>query len=52
MFKQNKWEAWYDAQPDHIKRWMDQDHAIWYDRDMWKAGVVGVFVGILIGLCI
>jgi len=51
MFKQNKWDAWYDAQPAHIKRWLDQDHAIWYDSDMWKAGFVGVFVGIIIGLC-
>ena len=51
MFKQNKWQAWYDSQPDHIKRWMDQDHAIWYDRDLFKAFLVGIAFGILIGLC-
>jgi len=50
MFKQNKWEAWYDAQPQHIKDWYDQPRPIWYDRDMWKAGLFGVAVGILIGL--
>jgi hypothetical protein len=52
MFKQNKWEAWYDAQPQHIKDWMDQPRAIWYDIDMWKAGFFGVVVGFLIGLCV
>ena len=50
MFKQNKWQAWYNAQPDHIKHWMDQDHALWYDSDMWKAGILGLVIGILIGL--
>ncbi len=52
MFKKNKWEVWYDAQPDHIKRWMDQPRAIWYDSDMWRAGAVGFFFGVLIGLII
>lgn len=47
----NKWSQWYDLQPPHIKAWFDQPRAIWYDSDMWKAGLVGVVVGILIGLC-
>lgn len=50
--RNNKWEAWYDAQPDHIKRWYDQPRAIWYDSDMFKAFVFGLGFGILIGLCI
>ncbi len=50
MFKKSKWEAWYDAQPDHIKRWMDQDQPIWHDSDMWRAGLIGLFFGIVIGL--
>ncbi len=50
MFKKNKWDVWYDAQPEHIKRWMDQDNPIWHDSDMWKAGLTGLFFGILIGL--
>lgn len=52
MFKKNKWELWYEAQPEHIKRWMDQDRAIWYDSDMFKAFAVGLFFGVLIGLAI
>ena len=52
MFKQNKWQAWYESQPQHIKDWMDQPQAIWYDSDMWKAGLFGVFVGVLIGLAV
>jgi len=50
MFRQNKWQKWYESQPEHIKRWMDQDQPIWYDSDMWKAGIVGLCFGILIGL--
>jgi len=52
MFKKNKWELWYDAQPDHIKQWYDEPRPIWYDSDMWRAGFVGLFFGIIIGLII
>jgi hypothetical protein len=52
MFKKNKWEVWYDAQPDHIKKWMDEPRPIWYDSDMWRAGLFGVVVGLMIGLII
>lgn len=51
MFKKNKWEAWYDAQPEHIKRWYDQPRALWYDSDMFKAFGFGILLGVLIGLC-
>jgi hypothetical protein len=50
MFKQNKWEKWYEAQPQHIKDWMDQPRAIWYDSDMWKAGFLGFAIGLIIGV--
>ncbi len=46
-----KWEKFYEAQPAHIKQWMDQPRAIWYDSDMWRAGLLGAFLGFLIGLC-
>jgi hypothetical protein len=49
MFKQNKWEAWYDAQPQHIKDWYDQPRPIWYDRDIYKALAIGFFVGLVVG---
>jgi hypothetical protein len=52
MFKKSKWEAWYDAQPDHIKKWIDEPRPIWYDSDMWRAGLFGVVVGLMIGLII
>ena len=50
MFNLNKFQKWYDAQPQHIKDYYDQPRAIWYDSDMWKAGLFGAFVGLLIGL--
>ena len=50
MFKQSKWEAWYEAQPQHIKNWLDQPHALWHDIDMFKAFLVGVTIGVAVGL--
>lgn len=52
MFKKNKWEAWYDAQPEHIKRWMDEPRPLWYDRDLFKAAVTGFIIGLVLGLII
>lgn len=52
MFKKNKWEAWYDAQPQHIKDWYDQPRALWYDSDIWKAFGFGTLFGVLIGIII
>jgi len=49
MFKQNKWEAWYDSLPSHTKEWL-KHQPVWHDIDMWKAGAFGAFVGLLIGL--
>jgi hypothetical protein len=52
MFKKNKWDVWYEAQPEHIQRWIDQPKAIWYDSDMWRAGLFGALIGFLIGLAV
>jgi hypothetical protein len=52
MFKKNKWDSLYDAQPQHIKDWMDQPRALWYDSDMWKAGITGAVIGLIIGMII
>jgi alpha-L-arabinofuranosidase len=46
----NKWTKWYESQPQHIKDWMDQPRAIWYDSDMVKAGLTGLVLGFLLGL--
>jgi alpha-L-arabinofuranosidase len=48
----NRWTKWYDQQPQHIKNWIDQPRAIWYDSDMWRAGLFGCAVGIIIGLAL
>ena len=33
-------------------RWIEQmsNRPLWYDRDMWKAGIVGLFFGIIVGI--
>jgi polyferredoxin len=52
MFKQNKWQAWYDAQPQHIKDWMNQPQAIWNDIDMIRSALVGAAIGLVVGIVI
>ena len=49
MFKQSKWEAWYDSLPESTKKYID-NQAVWHDRDMFKAAAFGAVVGLLIGL--
>lgn len=48
MFKQNKWESWYDSLPTHTKEYL-KHQAVWHDIDMFKAFAVGIVVGTLIG---
>ena len=48
MFKQNKWEAWYDSLPQHTKDYIKRQ-PVWYDRDMYKAFALGALLGFLIG---
>jgi len=47
----SKWDTWYDSLPAHTKAYL-KNQPLWYDIDMFKAFVVGIFVGTLIGLAI
>ena len=49
MFKQNKWEAWYDSLPESTKTYL-KGQPVWHDRDMWKAGVIGLVIGVILGV--
>lgn len=51
MFKKTKWEEWHDNLSPSLKIYL-KNQAVWHDSDMWTAGLVGCFVGILIGLVI
>ena len=44
----NKWEQWYEGLPESTKTYL-KAQPVWHDRDMWKAGMFGVLVGIIIG---
>ena len=48
MFNQNKWEAWRDNLTPSTRAYLDAQ-PIWHDRDMWKAGLVGLFIGFILG---
>jgi hypothetical protein len=45
----SKFQAWYDNLPEHTKTYL-KSQPIWHDRDLFKAGLFGVIVGVLIGL--
>ncbi len=49
MFKQNKWEAWYDSLPASTKEYISKQ-PVWHDKDMYKALTLGVAIGLVIGL--
>ena len=48
MFKQPKWEAWWDSLPTSTKEYL-QNQPVWHDRDMFKAFAIGIVVGLIIG---
>ena len=49
MFKQNKWETWWDSLSPQMQTYL-KAQPVWHDRDLAKAFAVGIVVGIVIGV--
>jgi hypothetical protein len=49
LFKENKWEEWYDGLPAHTRIWLD-NQPMWHDKDMIFAVGFGVLLGILLSM--
>jgi hypothetical protein len=45
----NKHNTWYDKLPEHTKQYL-KSQPIWHDSDMWKAGMLGLLVGFILGV--
>jgi hypothetical protein len=45
----SKFQAWYDSLPEHTKTYL-KSQPVWHDSDMWRAGLFGALIGLLIGL--
>ena len=45
----SKFQAWYDNLPDHTKQYLKRQ-PVWHDKDMWKAGLLGLSIGLILGL--
>jgi len=45
----NKWTVWYDGLSPSTKEYL-KNQPLWHDSDMWRAGLFGAVVGIIIGL--
>jgi hypothetical protein len=48
MFKQNKWEQWWDSLSPQMQEYLKKQ-PVWHDRDMYKALVLGMAIGLVIG---
>jgi hypothetical protein len=44
----SKWDTWYENLPEHTKQYL-KSQPIWHDSDMWKAGMLGLIVGFILG---
>jgi hypothetical protein len=49
MFRQNKWQVWWDNLSPQMQIYL-KSQPVWHDRDLLKAGLFGMFIGVLIGL--
>jgi hypothetical protein len=47
----NKWTEWYDSLSPSTKEYL-KNQPVWHDSDMWRAGLFGAVVGIIIGLAL
>ena len=45
----NKWDKWYDNLPKHTQEYLN-NQPLWLDSDMWKSGIIGIFVGVLLAV--
>ena len=45
----NKWTGWYDSLPENTKQYLKRQ-PVWHDKDMWKAGLLGLSIGLILGL--
>jgi hypothetical protein len=45
----NKWEAWWDSLSPSTQEYL-KAQPLWHDNDMWKAGMVGLVIGFILGV--
>lgn len=47
----SKYQAWWDSLSPQMQEYLKKQ-PVWHDKDMFKAVAYGIFIGVLIGLCI
>jgi hypothetical protein len=48
LFKDNKWDRWYDSLPSHTKEYL-KNAQIWTDKDVAKFVSIALVVGFFFG---
>lgn len=49
LFTDNKWEAWWNSLSPQMQQYL-KSQPVWHDRDMYKAGILGFTIGLLVGM--
>ena len=44
----SRFQTWYDGLHPNTQEYL-KNQPIWHDSDMWKAGLFGAFIGLIIG---
>jgi hypothetical protein len=47
----SKYQAWWDSLSPQMQEYLKKQ-PVWHDNDMYKAFAYGIFIGVLVGLCI
>jgi hypothetical protein len=45
----NKWDTWWDSLSPSTREYL-KAQPVWHDRDMWKAGLFGLVIGLILGV--
>ena len=45
----SKYEAWWDSLSPSTKEYL-KSQPVWHDSDMWRVGLFGLVIGLILGL--
>ena len=51
QMKRANWQAWWDSLNPTTQAYL-KAQPIWHDSDMWRAGILGLVVGFVVGICL
>jgi hypothetical protein len=46
----SKYQAWWDSLSPQMQEYLKKQ-PVWHDKDMFRAFVYGIIIGVIVGLC-